>query len=153
MALEHNWNEVWLVIQRIQFATTIINTELVIWSNLSIRCKDMIKLVSMDKKCQAWMHNKMTVETMLWYGRSIHLEKCHANLCETHIVTILRISRRPGPWFNIKMTSYQYRKSHCGDKTILRPSYLHNGISYTGKMSSLYWIRALFVKLHAKLSL
>ena len=41
------------------------------------------------------------------------------------------------------MTSYQYRKSHCGDKTILRPSYLHNGISYTGKMSSLYWIRAL----------
>ena len=22
----------------------------------------------------------------------------------------------PGPWFNIKMSSYQYRKSHCGDK-------------------------------------
>ena len=43
-------------------------------------------------------------------------------------------------WFNIKMKSYQYRKSHCGDKTILRPSYLHNGISYTGKMSSLYWM-------------
>ena len=39
----------------------------------------------------------------------------------------------PGPQFNIKMTSYQYRKSHCGDKTILRPSYRHNGISYTGK--------------------
>ena len=48
-----------------------------------------------------------------------------------------------GAWFNIKMTSYQYRKSHCGDKTILRPSYLHNGISYTGKTASLYWIRAL----------
>ena len=28
-----------------------------------------------------------------------------------------------------KMPSYQYRKSYCGDKTILRPSYLHNGIS------------------------
>ena len=26
---------------------------------------------------------------------------------------------------------------------ILRPSYLHNGISYTGKTTSLYWIRAL----------
>ena len=50
--------------------------------------------------------------------------------------------KTPGPWFNIKMSSYRYRKSHCGDKTILRPSYLHNGISYTGKMSSLYWIRA-----------
>ena len=44
-------------------------------------------------------------------------------------------------WFNIKMPSYQYRKSHCGDKTILRPSYLHNEISYNGKMTSLYWIR------------
>ena len=41
-------------------------------------------------------------------------------------------------WFNIKMSSYQYRKSRCGDKMILRPSYLHNGISYTGKTTS--WI-------------
>ena len=40
------------------------------------------------------------------------------------------------------MTSYHHRKSHCGDKTILRPSYLHNGISYTGKTTSLYWIGA-----------
>ena len=41
------------------------------------------------------------------------------------------------PQFNIKMSSYQYRKSHYGDKMILRPSYLHNGISYTGKTRSL----------------
>ena len=47
-----------------------------------------------------------------------------------------------GPWFNIKMSSYWYRKFHCGDKTVVRSSYLHNGISYTGKMTSLYWIRA-----------
>ena len=53
-----------------------------------------------------------------------------------------------GPWFNKKMSSYQYRKSHCGDKTILRPSYLHNGISYAGKMTSLYWIRAQVVIFH-----
>ena len=46
-----------------------------------------------------------------------------------------------GTWFNIKMSSYQYRKSHCGDKTVIRSSYIHNGISYTGKMLSLYWIR------------
>ena len=34
-----------------------------------------------------------------------------------------------GGGFNIN----QYKKSYCGDKTILRPSYLHihNGISYT----------------------
>ena len=47
-----------------------------------------------------------------------------------------------GPRFNIKMSSYRYRKSHCGDKTVVRSSYLHHGISYTGKMTSLYWIRA-----------
>ena len=51
----------------------------------------------------------------------------------------------PGPWFNIKMSSYQYRKSHCGDKTVVRSSYLHNGISYTGKMTSLYWISPLIL--------
>ena len=45
-------------------------------------------------------------------------------------------------WFNIKMPSYQCRKSHCGDKTVLRPSYLHNEISFIDKMASLYWIRA-----------
>ena len=47
----------------------------------------------------------------------------------------------PGPRFNIKMSSYQYRKSHCGDKTVVRSSYLHNGNSYTGEMTFLYWIR------------
>ena len=47
---------------------------------------------------------------------------------------------------SLKMSSYLYRKSHCGDKTILRPSYLHNGISYTGKMSSVYWIRAVVIQ-------
>ena len=48
-----------------------------------------------------------------------------------------------GGWINIKMPSYQYGKSHCGDKTVVRSSYLHKGIFYTGKMASLYWIRAL----------
>ena len=33
-----------------------------------------------------------------------------------------------------------YRKSHYGDKMVVRLSYLHNGISYTVKMTSLYWI-------------
>ena len=47
-----------------------------------------------------------------------------------------------GGWFNIKITSCQHRKSHCGDKTVSGPSYFHNGISYSGKTASLYWIRA-----------
>ena len=63
--------------------------------------------------------------------------------CGTHTKDATEGFRYPGPRFNIKMSSYQYSKSHCGDKTVVRSSYLHNGISYTGKMSSLYWIRAL----------
>ena len=41
------------------------------------------------------------------------------------------------------MPSYQYRKSHCGDKEVVRSSYLHNGISYTGNMAYLYWTSPL----------
>ena len=37
-----------------------------------------------------------------------------------------------GGRLNIKVSSYQYRKFLCG-KTVVRSSYLHNEISYTGK--------------------
>ena len=40
------------------------------------------------------------------------------------------IEQGPGPWINIKMSSSQYRKSHCGAKTVIRSS----------KITSLYWI-------------
>ena len=33
----------------------------------------------------------------------------------------------------------QYMKSECGDETVVRSSYPNNGISYTGKKTSLYW--------------
>ena len=72
----------------------------------------------------------------------------------THIIAIQQVinslglgyhvNMGSGPWLNIKMSSYQCKKSHCGDKTILWLSYLHNGIFYTGKMTSLYWISPLF---------
>ena len=50
------------------------------------------------------------------------------------------IKAEPGACFNIKMPSDQCRKSHCvcGDKTIIRSSYLHNGIYYTGETASSY---------------
>ena len=59
--------------------------------------------------------------------------------------TVTKWSTLSGPRFNKNMTSYQCRKSPCGDKTVVRSSYLHNGISYTCKMTFLYWIRALYV--------
>ena len=42
--------------------------------------------------------------------------------------------------------SYQYRECHCGDKMAIRLSYLHGGISYTGKMTCFYWTRAHMLK-------
>ena len=67
-------------------------------------------------------------------------EPCYQVVADSHIPWFFR---PPGLWFNIKMSSYQYRKSHCGDKTVVRSSYLHNVISYSGKMASLYWISPL----------
>ena len=65
------------------------------------------------------------------YGVSVMSGETRLDITGLHYHLKIRI--HPGTWFNIKMTSYQYRKSHCGDKTIWRPSYLHNGISDTGK--------------------
>ena len=74
---------------------------------------------------------------------SSYKTECKINM-ENHLSSgaIYSIFWKSGPWFNIQKSSYQYWKSHCGDKTILRPYYLHNGISYSGKMTSLYWIGA-----------
>ena len=87
-------------------------------------------------------------EKPLLFQKHVYRRACKSIFCATCIDTmsiscllVPWILGSPGPWFNIKMSSYQYRKSHCGDKTILRPSYLHNGISYTDKTTSLYWIR------------
>ena len=38
------------------------------------------------------------------------------------------------------MLFYQHRKSRCGDQTIVRSSYLHNGNPYTGKTVPVYQI-------------
>ena len=71
------------------------------------------------------------------------LSKCtKSSLTHGHIYISIR------GWFNIKMSFYQSRNSYYGDKTILWLSYLHNGISYTGKMTSLYGIKAMIIGKH-----
>ena len=54
--------------------------------------------------------------SILMAGANTSTEKSYSQVWGIGIET-------PGPRFKTK-TSYQYRKSHCGDKTILRPSYL-----------------------------
>ena len=78
---------------------------------------------------------------MYWWLTSVFFVSRDIHDVFASCVQVARVYTTGGR-LNIKIPSYQYRKSHFGDKTILRPSYLHNGISYTGKMTSLYWIRA-----------
>ena len=80
--------------------------------------------------------------TILLFQCCLSCLQLRTNACCIYHELHILCEAQAGTRFNIKMISYQYRKSHCGDKTILRPSYLHNGISYTGKTTSLYWIRA-----------
>ena len=65
------------------------------------------------------------------------------NVFMAHIILGPPATYHPGPWFNFKISSHQYRKFRCGDNTVIRSSYLHNKIPYTGKTASLYWIRPL----------
>ena len=78
----------------------------------------------------------------IFYNLKKYSAKVNIRHCNRRTSIMTAKVDTPGPQFNIKMSSYQYRKSHCGDKTVVRSSYLNNGISYTGKMSSLYWIGA-----------
>ena len=89
-------------------------------------------------------NSSMSVQNIyiyIYFSESVVIQNIHpgfyVSLTSPNSIRVL------GGWISIKMPSYRNRKSHCGDKTILRPSYLHNGISYTGKTTSLYWIRAL----------
>ena len=97
----------------------------------------------------------LIITEIRWYspGRQFHRKWSKTSTHEMnsnilHIVIRNHTHQEPVPWFNIKMSSYQYMISHCGDKTVIRSSYLHYGISYTGKMSSLYRIRAQRVNWH-----
>ena len=97
----------------------------------------------------SWVHYSATFQATGWLS-SVHVlfflaqpgPWCH-DLEKLSTLLASLCGKSSGPWFNIKMSSYQYRKSHCGDKTVVRSSYLHNVISYTGKMTSLYWFGPL----------
>ena len=79
---------------------------------------------------------------MLWcllYVGSVKFKRCHTEPKNASVEITTAVTERtsktlPGPWFNIKMSSYQYRKSHCGYKTVANSCYIHN----TGKTTSVY---------------
>ena len=55
------------------------------------------------------------------------LQACMPSFCSASIALYQEIYRT-GPQFNVKLIFYQYMKSHCGDKTVVRSSNLPNGI-------------------------
>ena len=70
----------------------------------------------------------------------------NSNTRHSHIMSQLARIWPDSTWALIQyknMLSYQYRKSHCEDKMVIRSSYLHNGKFYTGKTASLQWISPL----------
>ena len=119
--------------------------KIVAWSDHYCQCSKSIRyyccilIVSSSFICDHFLTSFPSSSDVIAVWRRTHYaeQSQHTRLCGG-----ISAKKTPGPWFNIKMSSYRYRKSHCGDKTVVRSSYLHNGISYTGKMSSLYWIGA-----------
>ena len=91
-----------------------------------------------------WDLVRLILETLRYI---VSIETALPALCVGNKLSTVWVLALSGGWFNMKIPSYQYRKSHCGDKTVVRSSYLHNGISYTGKMTSLYWVRAQIARL------
>ena len=100
-----------------------------------------------DSKDHSRLCFNFLCEKLFWRNMNIHWHfiSFFATLRVQVVEVCLQERQEPGPRFNIKMSSYQYRKSHCGDKTVIRSSYLHNGISYAGKTTSLYWIGSLLL--------
>ena len=130
------------------FPISIRLTSLALWQSNVCPSASKATLMNMDKYFM-WIHyeglrnhNKAKHNKTVCIFLGIYC-MYHTSLSCLGPQVLKHNTWRPGPWFNIKMSSYQYRKSHCGDKTVVRSSYLHNGITYTGKMSSLYWIAAL----------
>ena len=126
-----------------------------------VGCRVVMRAGRTDGQTDGWMDGQTKQGTTVPYGlngpRVIKLttDTSYLSLTDKSIVQILeninQMTMTPCTvsylhsdyhewWW---MSSYQYGKSHCGDKTVVRSSYLDNGISYTGKMSSLYWISPL----------
>ena len=78
--------------------------------------------------------------------------KSHVHFCDFRKVDFINAAFRGGGgggggWFNMKMPSHQHRKFHCGDKAILRPSYLHMCLQRYKEWTHLFiiwsWINGL----------
>ena len=97
---------------------------------LRIFISTVIRFLLIDSCC--------LIRTDILYASSTEtgvFQKNYSDIKATDVLDPCVARSSAGSWFDIKMSSYQYSKSHCGDKTVVRSSYIHNGISYTGKIN------------------
>ena len=95
----------------------------------------LMKLIRISK---VWWHNSR----LIWRHRCRDVQ--HVINVFIHMLGLMCvIIQNARPRFNGTMSSYQYRKPHRGDKTVVSSSFLHNGIAYTGKTASFCWINPL----------
>ena len=78
-----------------------------------------------------WMMSKRYLKSFI--AIEIFHQTCLVNTASANCLA-LRDAWPPGNCFIIKMSSYEYRKSCCGDKRVLQLYYLKSGISYTEKV-------------------
>ena len=135
--LNNHTTEEIIVLERMVLGIVPVRRQSITENERSLKLTTLIFTVDIEGKLQCFQHTPRLSPCWPFCFRDSAVFRT-ASECKT-------VRMRPGGRFNMKMTSYQYRKSHCGDKTFLLPSYLHSGISYNGKMTSLYWIRALSI--------
>ena len=92
-----------------------------------------------------WINNR---EYMLnWDVVILMCSQCNDNVS----IHICYLTNTCNPLMEIRGLSqrkdglFRYGDFHYKDQMVVRPSYLYNGYSYTGKTTSLYWGRALTV--------
>ena len=111
-------------------------------STLAISGRDFVmRLIALCLHCLASMNDLLSHIIHTWNGAMNNL---YFRWEISGLPTLLSLCREElGPRLNIKIPFSLYKKSHCWDKMILRPSCRQHGTTYSGKAVSLYWIGPL----------
>ena len=139
-----HFNTIWGIAYISQIVTLSLGTKL---QQLFLLWDSYIHIYLLDSTlCSGADHRKTSKlrVTGLWEGNSPVTGEFPAQRAQNN-KTNNSNSKIYRDWFNMNIPSYQNRKSHCGDKTILRWFYLYNEIYYTIKISS-YLIRDQAIK-------
>ena len=107
---------------------------------LTVGCVDILVLLHVKYSCLAF--KGVNFNNQSWVMKYILVFSEKISMTVLVFMPVSHILWDAGDWFSIKIQSYQYRKTHRGDKMILQQSYLHDGVSYGGMMISWYWISA-----------